>query len=50
MTIEFITNDVSVKLGNVSNYEFNKDTKELHITIDKDESYFVGNVTEVKEI
>lgn len=39
MTIEFVANGVLVKLGNVEEYKF-----------DKDESYFVANVTEVKEI
>lgn len=50
MTIEFIANGVLVKLGNVEEYKFDKEAKELHVKIDKDESYFVTNVTEVKEI
>lgn len=50
MTIEFIANGVLVKLGNVEEYKFDKEAKELHVKIDKDESYFVANVTEVKEI
>lgn len=50
MVIEFIANEVLVKLGNVEEYNFNRETKELHITINKDESYFVANVTEVKEL
>lgn len=50
MKIEFISNKVTVKLGNIESYKYDSNTKELHITIDENESYFVGNVEFCKEI
>ena len=50
MKIEFISNKVTVKLGNVESYKYDSNTKELHITISENESYFVGNVEFCKEL
>lgn len=50
MKIEFSSNKVTVKLGNIESYKYDSKAKELHIIIDENESYFVSNVEFCKEI
>lgn len=50
MKIEFVSNNVSVKLGNIESYKYDPKKKVLHIKIDENESYFVCNVEFCREI
>lgn len=50
MKIEFISNNVSVKLGNIESYKYDPNAKKLYIVIDKNESYFVSDVEFCREI